>query len=157
MTKLLSPKRIAALVFGLVLTAVAGAAFALWSQSGTGTGSAKATSAVPSAVTPGTVTADLYPGFTGGDVFFKVTNPNPYPVRFTSLTPGAVTSSDATNCPASNVTVASRSNLSIDVPANTTTAVERSVADVVTMAAAAPDGCQGVSFTLNVTLAGVQQ
>ncbi len=134
-----------------------GVAFAVWTSSGSGSGSAKALSAVNSTVTAETGTADLYPGFTGGDLFFTVNNPNPYPVRFTSMTPSTVTSSNETACPATHVTVASKSGLTIDVPANTSTAVSRTIADAVTLAGAAPDGCQGVTFTVSLSLSGLQQ
>lgn len=132
-----------------------GVAAALWSTTGIGTGSAKATSAQNVTVTAATGTADLYPGFTGGDVFFTLTNPNPYPVTFTSMSAGTVTSSNPSGCPASNITVANASSLSISVPANSTTSTQ-SIADVVTMVAAAPDGCQGVTFSIALTLSGSQ-
>jgi hypothetical protein len=144
-----------ALVFGALTV---GLAFATWTATGTGSGTAEAVTATASAITGRAGTPDLYPGFTGGDLFFTVTGPNPYPVRFTSATFGSVTSSDPTNCPASNVTVpASASGLTIDVPANDTTGTNSSIADVVSMASAAPNGCQGVSFTIGVTLSGSQQ
>ena len=135
-----------------------GVAFATWTATGTGSGTAQAVTATASAITGRAGTPDLYPGFTQGDVYFKVTNPNPYPVQFTSATFGSVTSSDPTNCPASNVTVAaSASGLSINVPANDTTGTNASIADVVTMVSGAPNGCQGVSFTIGITLSGSQQ
>lgn len=156
-TKSSFPRRVLMVAFGAGTALALGVAVAMWSQTGTGSGSAKALDAAPSVVTAGTATADLYPGFTQGDVYFKVTNPNPYPVRFTSMTAGTVTSSDPTNCPASNVTVAGKTGLTIDIPANTSTAVDSTIADVVSMASGAPDGCQGKTFTVAVTLTGSQQ
>jgi len=41
-------------------------------------------------VNAATGAADLYPGFTGGDVHFTLSNPNPYPVTFTTMTAGTV-------------------------------------------------------------------
>jgi hypothetical protein len=145
-----------ALVLGSLIV---GVAFAAWTQTGSGSATAKAVNPTNSAVTTDAAVADLYPGFTGGDVYFKIDNPNPYPVRFTSLTPGTISSSDPTNCPMSpaKVTAVSKSGLTIDVPANTTTPISKSVADVVTMDATAPDGCKGVTFTIAVTLSGSQQ
>ena len=131
-----------------------GVAWALWSSTATGSGNAKALSAVAVTVTASTGAADLYPGFTGGDVSFTVTNGNPYGITFTSMTPGTVASSDPTNCPASNVTVAP-ATISLAVAANATAAAG-SIPDVVTMAGAAPDGCQGVVFTIPLTLTGAQ-
>jgi hypothetical protein len=129
-------------------------AFALWSASGVGTSSAKALTAQSLTVTAATATADLYPGFTLGDVFFSVNNPNPYPVTITSMTPGTITTSNPA-CLATNITVASASGLSIAVPANST-ATGQTIANVVTMAASAPDACQGVTFTIGLTLTGSQ-
>jgi hypothetical protein len=135
--------------------ATAGAAFAMWSSSGTGSGNAKALTAQTITVTAATGAADLYPGFTLGDVFFTSANTNPYPVTYTSMTSGTVTSSDQANCPASNVTVANASGLSLLVPAGAT-AQAGTIANVVTMAGAAPDGCQNVVFTIGLTLSGSQ-
>ena len=132
-----------------------GVAYATWSATGSGSGNAKALTAQSITVTAATGAAALYPGFTQGDVYFTLSNSNPYPVTFTSMTPGTVTSSDPTNCPASNLTVASASGLSVAAAANASH-VARSVADVVTLASAAPDGCQGVTFTIGLTLSGSQ-
>jgi hypothetical protein len=106
-------------------------------------------------VTAATGAADLYPGFTGGDVFFTITNPNPYPVTFTSMTAGTVTSSNPAACPSTNVSVANASGLSLAAAASSTSGTQ-SIANVVTMAAGAPDGCQGATFTINLTLSGSQ-
>ena len=96
-------RRIATVVALLVALVTVGVATAAWLQTGTGSGSAQATTAVASTIVASTPVADLYPGKTGGSVFFTVSNPNPYPVTFTSLAAGTVTSGDPTNCPASNV------------------------------------------------------
>ena len=153
--KFTKPKKliITAVVGAAALTA--GAAFALWSASGSGSGSAKALTAQSITVTASTGAADLYPGFTQGKVSFTMANTNPYPVTFTSMTPGTITSSDPVGCPTANVTVASASGLSLLVPANAT-ATPGSVPNVVTLATAAPDGCQGVVFTVALTLSGSQ-
>lgn len=142
-----------------VLTAVAivvggGVAYASWTATGAGSGAAKATTSAALTVSAGTTTADLYPGFTQGDVFMTVTNPNPFPVNITSLTPGAITTS-APGCVASNITVATPTGLSIPVAANATN-VAVTVPNIVTMILAAPDACQGVTFTIAVTLTGTQ-
>jgi len=47
------------------------------------------------------------------------------------------------NCPESNVAVAPKTGLSVDVPAGTTTVA---IPNVYALAAGAPDACQGVSF-----------
>ena len=142
-------------IIGLV---AGGVALAAWSSSPTGTGRSGARTAIELTVTAVNGTADLYPGTTQGEVFFTLTNPNPYPVVFTSMAPaGAVTNtnaSDATACPASHVTVSSATGLSLTVAANSTSGT-LSIPDVVSMALAAPDGCQGKSFEIPMTLTGV--
>lgn len=132
-----------------------GVVSALWSANATGTSQSKALTAQVVTATAATATADLYPGFSGGDVFFNLANTNPYPIQFTAMAPGTVTSSDQANCPASNVTVSSKSGLAINVPANGAASAQ-TISDVVTLASAAPDGCQGVTFSIAVTLTGTQ-
>jgi hypothetical protein len=148
-------RKVGAVSIVMLMLTGGGIAAALWSANGNGSGQAKALTAQSLTVTAATGAADLYPGFTGGDVFFTITNPNPYPVTFTSMTPGTITSSNPTNCPVANVSVLSASGLSLTVGANTTSATQ-SIANVVTMANTAPDGCQGVTFTIAMTLAGSQ-
>ena len=145
---------VSAVVVGVMLTG-GGIAAALWSANGTGSGQARALSAQALTVTAAAGAADLYPGFTAGDVFFTITNPNPYPVTFTSMTAGAITSSNPGGCPSSNITVAGASGLSLAAAANSTSGTQ-SIVDVVTMAAAAPDACQGATFTISLTLSGSQ-
>jgi hypothetical protein len=130
-------------------------AYAAWSASGSGGSQARALTAQTLTVSAGTGAADLYPGFTGGDLYFTLTNDNPYPVTMTAMSPGAITSSDPTNCPASNVSAASKTGLSLNVAANSTSGA-LSIADAVSMQASAPDGCQGVVFTIVINLTGAQ-
>lgn len=147
--------RLVAAVVSIAIATGIGVAVALWSASGTGAGQARALTAQTLTVTAATGAADLYPGLTGGDLYFTLTNPNPYDVTFTSMTAGRVTSSDEPNCPAVNVTVAGTSGLSLNVAGNSTSG-QFSIADVVSMARGAPDGCQGVTFTVSITLNGSQ-
>jgi len=132
-----------------------GVAAALWSASGAGGGQAKALTAQAVTVNAATATADLYPGFTGGDLYFTLTNTNPYPIEFTAMSAGAIVSSNPSACPTSNVTVTPVSSLSLAVGANSTSTT-KTIADVVTMASTAPDGCQGVTFTVTLNLTGSQ-
>ena len=147
------------LAISLVSLGVAGAgslAWAMWTANGSGTGRAQSRTAITVTVTAVTGAADLYPGFTDGDAYFTLTNTNPYPVTFTAMSSGAVTSSNTGACPSSNVTVdASASGLSLTVAANATSAT-LSIPDVVNMLAAAPDGCQGKTFDIVLTLTGSQ-
>jgi hypothetical protein len=146
-------KVISMAVIGALVTG-GGIAVALWSANGSGSGQAKALSAQTVTVNAVTGTADLYPGNANGDVFFTLTNTNPYGINFTSMTPGAVTTSNPA-CPASNITVVPAASLAIPVGANATTST-LSIVDVVSMSAAAPDACQGVTFTIGLTLSGLQ-
>jgi hypothetical protein len=142
-------------VAGVGVGAVIGGtmAYALWSANGSGSGNAKALSAQSITVTAATGAADLYPGFTQGDVFFTVTNTNPYPVTFTGMSTGTITSS-APGCAASNISVATPT-ISVTAAVGDTN-VAKSIPDVVTMISGAPDGCQGVTFTIPLTLTGSQ-
>jgi hypothetical protein len=153
-------------VFGgaaLAMLVSAGAVFALWSAQGTGSGQAQATTAVTATVTPVDCTptpacADLYPGFTEGDLYFTITNPNPYEITFTDMTAGAITvdADHDDDCLATSITVESPvSGLSLVADASSTTA-QLSIDDVVTMIPEAPDGCQGASFDIELTLTGTQ-
>lgn len=147
-------KRWAALAAAGAILTGASVGYALWSTTGTGTG--RATSLTAQAVTAvgSTGVADLYPGFTDGELYLQITNPNPYPVTITQVTPSGVTSSDPTGCPSSNVTADSLSGLSFAVPANGS--ASHVVPDVVNMASSAPNGCQTVTFTIDVTVTGTQ-
>ena len=132
-----------------------GIAAALWTSTGTGAGRAQARTAETVTVTAATGTADLYPGFADGDLYFTLTNTNPYPITFTVPTPGSITSSNPTGCPSSLLTVDDASGLDLDVAANATSITE-SIADVVTLDDTAPDACQGVTFSIALTLTGLQ-
>jgi hypothetical protein len=148
-------KTIAVVVIVCAALAVCGVAVALWSATGSGSGRASSLTAQAITVTATAGTADLYPGFTAGDVAFTASNPNPYPVTFTSFVEGTITSSDQTACPAANITVNHTGAISVAIAANAVNE-PHTIADVVTMAAGAPDGCQNKSFTITLTLSGSQ-
>jgi hypothetical protein len=134
-------------------------AYALFSATGTGSGRASATTAVSITITPQTcASADLYPGGPAGALCFTLTNSNPYNVAFTSASFGSpITSSDPTNCPASNVSVPTTPATVAFNVAHGATSGTLSIQGVVSMASTAGDGCQGKSFTVPVTLTGTQQ
>ncbi|HVM33746.1 MAG TPA: hypothetical protein VM784_00170 [Actinomycetota bacterium] len=129
-----------------------GIVFAAWTSNGTGSGRAKSGTAGALTITARTGAADLYPGFTGGDLYFTIANPNPYDVTYTAATFGAVTSSDETACPALNVTALPAAVVNFTVPAGST-GTNLKIDDVVTMLLTAPDGCQDKTFDIAVTLA----
>jgi hypothetical protein len=87
-------------------------------------------------------------------VTFTLTNPNPYPVQMTAMTPGTITSSNPA-CAVSNVSVAPATGLTLNVGANSTSGT-LTIPNVVSMISAAPDACQGVTFTIALTLTGSQ-
>jgi hypothetical protein len=140
---------------GVTVFAVVGVAYALWNATGTGPGRARSTEAVELTIVASNGTPDLYPGFTDGDVYFTIENTNPFSVTFTDAVAGAITSSDPAACPASNITVENATGLSLQVGANQTSP-QLSIPDIVTMIAAAPQGCQNVSFDVQLTLTGTQ-
>lgn len=129
-------------------------AVASWLVDGTGPGAAKASTVVELTVSAGTPTASLYPGATG-DLAARVSNPNPFPVTLTGATFGAVTVTPLSGqtCTVDDVAVSGPVSLSgITVPANSGAAV--TVPGALTMLSTAADGCQGATFTVQVTLSG---
>lgn len=138
-----------------------GLAFAYWSATGSGSGSALADTAQPVTVNTVALTstsASLYPGGPAGNVYFTVTNPNPYPIKITNITWGTPTSSNPTACSSALISVdpgAPTTGLDITVGANgTSTPVE--VSAVLDLSSSATAGCQGNSFSVPITASGQQ-
>ena len=98
---------------------------------------------------------DLFPGYAGGDINVAVVNSSNTALHLTSALTGKVSSSDELNCPASSVTVKAETRLHVHATPNATTAT--TLVDVVTMLESAPDGCQGVSFTIDLTMTQATQ
>lgn len=141
--------------------AIAGAVYAVWSASGSGTGAGGALvaqSLVVTAVTPSGAGDSLYPGGPAGWVYFTVKNPNPYAVNITGFSWGAPVSSDPTACPSTNFTLdgSAPTTTSIPVAANTTSGAFQ-VFNIIDLSHSAPNGCQGVGVTIPVTVTGTQQ
>lgn len=145
----------------LVVTTVVGAslgggiAVAAWTSSGAGTAGAKAGTAV--APTTGTVPASafvsglLYPGGPAGDAKILVNNPNPYPIKVTSVAQnGTPTGSNGTGtCTNTGVSLTSQvPNTTVAAGANATI----TLTGAVSMTAASDDGCQGALFSIPVTV-----
>lgn len=151
MTQRMRQRVAAAAVLGL--TAGAGVAVAHWPSDAAGGGSVTAGAAQAVVVRVGAADADLYPGFTAGDLAVRIDNPNPYPVRFTLLEGGVVTP-DTAACPTDAVQV---DDAAVDllVPAGASD-VPAVLADVVSMDASAPQGCSGATFAIEVELTGSQ-
>ncbi len=148
----LTSNRVMAATVGVTtLGLVGGVAYAAWSVSATGSSQASSGTPVTGTVTVATPVASLYPGG-ATPVYFTVTNPNSFPVTYTAASFGTVSVDNATACPVSNVTVTNQT-VSISLAANTTSTVQ-SPAGAISMASAAPDGCQGRTFTVATTLSG---
>ena len=156
-------RRTAVVAGALALMLGGGVAVAAWLVSGTGDGSAKAASAQSLTVAAGTPTASLYPKPSGGypstsvgAVYASVNNPNPFPVRITNATFGAITVTPITGrtCAASYISAPSPVTLAtpVTVAANATAAV--TVPGALEMSATAENGCQGANITVQVTLSG---
>ena len=152
---------VAGLCTAAAIATTVGVASAVWSSSGTGSAAGGATIAQGLVVTPFTPSgsaASLYPGGPAGPAYFTVQNPNPYAVNITGYQWGTPVSSNPTACPSSNVSVDSGAptTVSTAVPANTTSS-PLGVNGVLDLAHSAPNGCQGVSFTVPLTVTATQQ
>lgn len=134
-------------------TLAANVAFAAWTTSGTGSGSAQATSAVALTTTAATTTAQLFPG-ASGDLKITVKNDNGYPVRVTDVTgSGAITSDKGAACDAATgVTLTDQHSQALDIAANSSATF--TLSGVLHMANASDNSCQGAVFTVPVSLAG---
>jgi hypothetical protein len=152
-------KKILGLGVVVGVLAALGIAFAAWTATGTGSGRATATSAQSLTVNATTGTADLYPGQTQGDVYFTITNPNPYGVSFSSYTSTGSFTVDAGHpgCTVANsgVSIAPSGAVSpaVTAPASGTSGTQ-SIANIVTMASSSDNACQGASFDFQLTLSG---
>lgn len=138
-----------------------GVAFATWSATGSGTGSALADTAqavTVNAVALSSSAASLYPGGPAGNVYFTVTNPNPYPIKITNVAWGTPTSNNPTACANSLISIdqnAPTSGFNLAVPANATSSALE-VNAVLDLSLSATDGCQGNGFSVPVTATGQQ-
>ena len=157
-------KRVSAIALFLAVALAGGVAAAAWLVTGTGAASSQAASAVSLTVTAGSPTASLYPkpaaGYASpsvGAVVALVDNPNPFPVRLTNVTFGAVSATPLAGrvCAASNVVAPAPVTLAtpVTLPANST-ATTVTVPGALEMIANADNGCQGASFSVQVTLSG---
>lgn len=148
--------RLAVVTAGTVVAATAGIAFAAWTVDGSGSGAATTATAKDLTVVASSVDTGIYPGGPAGDVGFKVTNPNPFDVRLTSVSYGQL-GTGASACAAQHVTLAQNAPTSVDllVPAGQT--VTSTIDGVLSLASAADDSCQGVPLTVGLSFGGVQQ
>jgi hypothetical protein len=157
-----SHRRIAILVAGAALT-VTGLVYAAWLSTGSGSGYAKAGSAqaLTTVDVSASTSATLYPGGSG-DVLLKLSNPNPYPVRITSVSLNGTNGDIAADsghsaCTTTGVSFTNQTGQTIDVPAksgSTNGTVQTTLTGAAGMSNASLDACQGATFTIPVTLSG---
>jgi hypothetical protein len=140
----------------LVVGMAGGTASAYWSAGGTGSASATATTVQPLTVTV-TPAGTLFPG-ASLPASLSFTNPNPFAVLVTEVTPSAhVVSGGTVDCtPATSAVTFAPLSGSWTVPAGGSL-TPADVPAAVSMGAGSHDGCQGATFTvtLDVVAAGL--
>lgn len=143
-----------------------GVGWAYWGATGAGAATAQAATAVPLQVdATGGTPASLFPGRTAS-LSFLLSNPNAYPVSLTTLTAAAVTSSDEAACPGTWVTLPEAVTTALAaggyaLPSPVAVAAGASGTPVtldgfLTMDPAAPEGCQGRTFSFALSFSGSQ-
>jgi hypothetical protein len=158
----LKKKSVAAAATVVIVIGV-GMAYASWLASGTGSGYAKAGSAqaLSSVDVSASTTATLYPGVSG-DVLIKISNPNPYPVRVTSVSLNGTNADIAADgshsgCSPTGVSYTNQTGLTLDVPAKSggvNGTLQTTLSGAAAMSNASVDACQGATFTIPVSLSG---
>lgn len=129
-----------------------GVSYAVWSVTGSGTGTAGATTAQALSVSVPTV-GGLHPGasLTGT---LTISNPNPFPVGVSALSFTEPTV-DAAHPACTTSGVSFSSAATVQVPARVGSSDGTGTAPfTVAMSPASSDGCQGATFTATVTAAG---
>jgi hypothetical protein len=159
-------KRLLAVGLPLAGIAATGIAFAAWTSTGSGTGTAKSTTSANSVIAPDVSVADLYPGATSS-VTVTISNPNAYAIMVTSIPAGTSDLADkgtvgdtSDDCAAGAVTSDSRTDATGLV---TTTAgvkvipahLSGTYSLVTHMIASPSDNCKSTTFSLPLTNAQV--
>ena len=151
------------IVFGatiaLVLGLGASSAFAYFTSHGSGTGSGSTSTMLTVTVaTAGTPSSPLLPGGSG-DVVFKVTNPNSFPVSLVGVAPknGGTITPDASHsgCTTTDSLPVVTLNippgdLPVSIAKNATVALD--LANAAAMDVAATSNCQGATFNVPITI-----
>jgi hypothetical protein len=143
-----------AAALALILAAVA---LGFFTSTGSGTGAASADNpAVAITISPGTPSAELYPGGTA-DVAATLTNANPYAVRVDHLsldtsqgTDGFGVDAGHSGCDVSALGYITQS-AGWTVPKNDTATVDLS--NAVSLSSSAANACQGATFTVHLKAA----
>lgn len=137
--------------------------FAAWLAPGSGSGYAKAGSsqALSTLDASASTSATLYPG-ADGDVTVKISNPNAFPVRITSVSLDGDDSDiepdgSHASCSPTGVSFTDQTGLTIDVPAKsggTNGSATGTLTGAAHMSNASANGCQGATFTIPVSMSG---
>ncbi|HET6830007.1 MAG TPA: hypothetical protein VFH44_01535 [Solirubrobacterales bacterium] len=139
----------------LIALVAVGLVYAAWTSSGNGSGYAKAgtAQALSTVDVSASTTATLYPG-SNGDVLIEIDNPNPYPVRVTSITGNGTITADGGHpgCVTTGVSFTDQTGLTIDIAANDST--QTALSGAASMSNASDNACQGAVFTIPVSLSG---
>lgn len=145
-------RRLTAVLVVVVVAGAAAAAYAAWTTSGSGPGKGKGgrlALVVTEAADLPAGAQELFPG-QRGDIAVDVENPNRTSVTVMSWNDvgASVRSANEAACPSSNVTLAATNGNTAPIslsPGETKTIV---LGTALQMSSSAPDGCQGVSFTV---------
>jgi hypothetical protein len=134
-----------------------GGAWAYFTATGSGTGHGTTGAPVTVSVNAAIGAADLLPGGKGA-VYFTLHNTNPIGASFTQVASvSSIVSNDIAHCPSADAAVGQTLpytfSPAVTVGANTTSGTE-SVANLVQLVNNAPSTCQGVTFTVTLTLSG---
>jgi hypothetical protein len=137
----------------LVVGLASGAAYAYFTSSGHGTGSASTGSmqAVTISSATATPTSPLHPGGTG-DVTLKVTNPNNFSVTLVSVVGSGTITADSGHptCTVTGVTFTNQTALSTPISSGSTATID--LPGAASMSTASSAGCQGATFAIPVTI-----
>lgn len=136
---------------GAVVLGVAGVGYAAWTVTASGNSAAASGSPVVGVVTAATPVDKLYPGGSTA-LYFTVSNPNSFPVTYSTASFGTVSSSSASCSPTDHITTANQS-VTVTVAAGQTSSV-LTPAGAITMKQSATDACQNVTFTVATTVTG---
>ena len=131
------------------LLMASGIAYAAWSQTGAGTGTAAVGNTAPLTAIA-TISSTLYPG-SSATLTVTVSNPNPRPVTVTSVgLTGPVAAS--AGCTTPGVTVTLPATVSVTVPAGSNAPV--TLANSVAMSTSSSSDCQGATFSIPLSASG---
>jgi len=149
---------VAALVVALL---IAGGAVAFWTGAGSGTTQTRLGDPKPVALTPGTPSDQIHPGYEA-NVLAEASNPNPYAVHLDALaldtgagTGGYDVDAAHSGCAVSALTFTTQDNggAGWDIPPRAADAdgvLTIPLIDALAMDVGAADACQGATFTVHL-------